>query len=287
MLRRKKIILHYLRKVQRVPKRTELFKIVFLLRQETNLALDSSFYDFVPYHYGPYSFCLERELNELRRYGYINGDGLSINGDIISDINKACSSLDLETIKGIDSIIDHYGCLTRNGLVHYIYIKYPWFASRSKMNPDREKVTPGLDVIYTAGYEGESIDYFLAKLLKTGVERIIDVRYNPLSRKYGFSKRGISTICGKFDMDYIHIPDLGIPPSYRRELKTFEDYQNLLDEYENILLPEAGDARAFAAKKVKERPSSLLCFEADINCCHRTRLANSLSEDTGMEVRHL
>ena len=40
---------------------------MFLLRMETELKQLSSFYDFVPYKYGPYSFALYRDLTVWSR----------------------------------------------------------------------------------------------------------------------------------------------------------------------------------------------------------------------------
>ena len=42
--------------------------------------------------------------------------------------------------------------------------------------------------IFTIGYEGATMAEFLAALRSAGVERVIDVRALPLSRRPGFSK---------------------------------------------------------------------------------------------------
>lgn len=287
MLKRQKIVLGYLLKSPRVPLRTEFFKMVFLLRQETILESEHSFYDFLPYHYGPYSFSLEKELDELRRIGYVNGNGLSVNRELTDEATQACSVLDSKTQQAIDFIIARYGCLTKDDLIHYVYKKYPWFATRSKLNTVPQTIPLKKNAIYTAGYEGISIDRFLQKLLKAGIERVIDVRYNPLSRKYGFSKKSLCAFCERFGLEYIHIPDLGIPPKLRRHLKTYDDYQKLLDEYESSILPEVSDFRLRAGRLMAEKPSVLVCFEADVRCCHRTRLAETITRDIGIEVLHL
>jgi len=141
--------------------------------------------------------------------------------------------------------------------------------------------------VYTAGYEGESVDCFFQKLLKARVERILDVRNNPVSRKFGFSKKTLRRLSGQIDMGYVHLPELGVPPSYRRSLESFEDYQALMEEYENSILPAVKESQVKAARLMKNRPSVLVCFEADTRCCHRGRLAQAISRDTGMDVVHL
>src|SRR4029079_6536198 len=46
--------------------------------------------------------------------------------------------------------------------------------------------------IFTIGYEGNTVGEFLAALHNAGVERVIDVRALPLSRRPGFSKTALS-----------------------------------------------------------------------------------------------
>lgn len=40
--------------------------------------------------------------------------------------------------------------------------------------------------LYTAGYEGLSINAFIARLKQAGIDKVLDVREYPLSRKKGF-----------------------------------------------------------------------------------------------------
>ena len=42
--------------------------------------------------------------------------------------------------------------------------------------------------LFTIGYEGTTMDEFITALQRAGVERVIDVRALPLSRRPGFSK---------------------------------------------------------------------------------------------------
>jgi len=46
----------------------------------------------------------------------------------------------------------------------------------------------GAPGVCTIGYEGSSLEGYLNRLLHAGVTLLCDVRRNPLSRKYGFSK---------------------------------------------------------------------------------------------------
>jgi len=141
--------------------------------------------------------------------------------------------------------------------------------------------------VYTAGYEGESIDTFFEKLLKAGVQRLVDVRYNAISRKYGFSKGRLRQLCEQRKIDYVHLRQLGIPSSQRKSLKTVGDYQRLMREYERSILPKVSDVQREALQLVQELPSVLVCFEADVDYCHRGLLAEAVSSEGAMSVVHL
>jgi uncharacterized protein (DUF488 family) len=52
----------------------------------------------------------------------------------------------------------------------------------------------------TIGYEGRSLEDYLNVLLQEGVTLLCDVRRNPLSRKYGFSKSTLSRCCEEVGM---------------------------------------------------------------------------------------
>ncbi len=287
MFRRHKILLGTLLEAPTAPSRTKLMKWGFLLRSETLLDSDPSFYDFIPYRYGPFSFTLYRDLQELARLGYIKTGNHAIHVLHFEQARGEYESLSLNLRMAVKEIVRRYGSLPRGRLLDYVYAKYPWFASRSQLvDPVGTKV-PRKKTIYTCGYEGKSIDLFFQGLLRAGIERVVDVRNNAMSRKYGFSKRALSRLCGKLGIEYAHLPELGIPKSYRRSLDSLQDYQRLMAEYDRSILPGASPARAKASGLLQERPSVLLCFEADVRCCHRGRLAAAISRDTGMEVIHL
>ncbi len=147
--------------------------------------------------------------------------------------------------------------------------------------------TRPVKAVYTAGYEGESIDTFFEKLLEAGIQRLLDVRYNAISRKYGFSKGKLRELCEQRNIDYVHLRQLGIPSSQRKSLKTVGDYQKLMREYERSILPKVSHVQREALRLVQELPTVLVCFEADVDCCHRGRLAEAVSAEASMTVVHL
>ena len=54
--------------------RTQFIKWLFLLKKEEDVDRYGSFYDFVPYKYGPFSFLAYRDIAELERFGWIESD---------------------------------------------------------------------------------------------------------------------------------------------------------------------------------------------------------------------
>lgn len=288
LLKRHKILLGIILNAGGKPTKTELMKWIFLLKKETILKNDNSFYDFVPYEYGPFSFTLYRDLAELIELGYLEKDGFEINSRFLNPIRDIYQEIPKSIRADIDKIIRYYSRLDLASLIDHVYDKYPWFAHRSKLKPtSRNYSEEKINVLYTIGYEGKSIDSFLQYLIKFNIRLLVDVRNNPVSRKYGFSKSSLSRLCNDVDVEYIHFPDLGVPSSLRSSLETPEDYQNLLNKYENEILPQLEDKRKQAEQCILEKSSALVCFEADVRNCHRGRLAKALAQATGQTIKHL
>jgi uncharacterized protein (DUF488 family) len=136
--------------------------------------------------------------------------------------------------------------------------------------------------IYTIGYEGATVDAFLAALAAAGVRRVIDVRALPLSRRPGFSKSSLAAALSEVGIDYVHLKPLGTPKPGRDAAKK-GDVATLTAVYEaQLALPEAQLAAARMLELADERPSALLCFERDPCHCHRTLLLDAVGE--GREV---
>ncbi|MBA2771969.1 MAG: DUF488 domain-containing protein, partial [Sphingomonas sp.] len=57
--------------------------------------------------------------------------------------------------------------------------------------------------IFTIGYEGVTIGEFVVALQRAGVERLIDVRALPLSRRPGFSKTPLRAALNQVGIDYV------------------------------------------------------------------------------------
>ena len=133
--------------------------------------------------------------------------------------------------------------------------------------------------LFTIGYEGTTQPEFIAALQAAGVERVIDVRAVPLSRKPGFSKNILAASLREAGIDYVHLRALGTPPDGREAAR--KGRHELLKRIyaDQLELPEAIAAAAEMRDLAQEKPSALLCFERDPAGCHRSLLIASAAAD--------
>ena len=136
--------------------------------------------------------------------------------------------------------------------------------------------------VFTIGYEATTMADFLAALTRAGVQRVIDVRALPLSRRPGFSKTSLAASLAEAGIGYVHLKALGTPKRGRDAAKK-GDVAPLAAVYADQLeLPEAQAQAAQMLALAKEVPSALLCYERDPQHCHRTLLL--AAEGQGAEV---
>jgi uncharacterized protein (DUF488 family) len=136
--------------------------------------------------------------------------------------------------------------------------------------------------IFTIGYEGTTVPEFIAALQKAGVERVIDVRALPLSRRPGFSKTPLRTALAEVGIDYVHLKALGTPAEGREAARAKRQAELERIYSGQLELPEAMVQSAEMLELAREKPSALLCMERDPVHCHRTLLVRAAAE--GAEV---
>lgn len=133
--------------------------------------------------------------------------------------------------------------------------------------------------VFTIGYEKTTQAELVAALSAAGVERVIDVRAVPLSRRPGFSKNVLAAGLREAGIDYFHLKALGTPPEGREAAR--KGRHNVLERVYAAQL-DTLEAAADGARMValaEEKPSALLCFERDPAHCHRTRLRHAMLSD--------
>src|SRR5437868_878554 len=137
--------------------------------------------------------------------------------------------------------------------------------------------------IYTIGYEGRALDELIAMLSAEKVERVIDIRELPLSRRRGFSKTPLGEALRAHDIEYVHMRQAGNP--YRKQ-KDEIPRSELLAKYGKHIA-KADDVVDEVAEAARGRRVALLCYEADAAECHRSLLAPRVAKKLGAKIRDL
>jgi len=142
--------------------------------------------------------------------------------------------------------------------------------------------------LFTVGYEGTTIDTFIANLLTNNIDCILDVRALPLSRKPGFSKTKLSQRLNRSKIHYVHLADLGTPKPIRENLKSTHDYSTFFKKI-NIYLTNRKDAIEAAYSYVNNHTCCLMCFEHLAAQCHRKIVARKIKarDGNGLQIKHI
>jgi uncharacterized protein (DUF488 family) len=288
LYKRRKILLELINVFGGEINRTKFFKLLFLFSQ----GKPSPFYNFVPYRFGCYSFLAENDLRILKKYGYLdNSDQLKL----VSQINFLESSdIYLSELKSLKNEFCNY---SNDELISYVYNKYPAYTVNSVVkdsylvhSAQNQYSSGDSKVLFSIGYEGKDIDLYLNRLIENKVELLCDVRKNPLSMKFGFSKNQLMNYCEKLDIKYMHFPELGIDSSFRKNLNEQADYENLFNHYNNSILPQKNNEIDNLLLSISPfNKIAFTCFEADYKSCHRSHLLNYIykSKTQDYKITHL
>jgi uncharacterized protein YwgA len=284
---RQRFLLHFIKLAGGKISKMDVQKLLFLLHQET----DIQYFDFVPYYCGCYSFQLSSDLEGLAKAGWLKVTEKSIE---LSDTFATSMCAKTNEIQSAKQFLQKHKTLRGDSLQKHVYELYPYFASKSKMANHilgtakyiAEKINEE-ETLYTIGYEGISFEKYLNSLIKNQIKALCDIRENPLSRKFGFSKSALSSILPKFGIAYHHIPELGITSSKRKHLETENDYKLLFTGYQKLLPKKSQYIREINDLLGQERRVALTCFEHNPGYCHRSYLSKYMQDNFPISVKHL
>ena len=139
--------------------------------------------------------------------------------------------------------------------------------------------------IWTNGYEGHDVDSFVATLRKARIERVVDIRELPLSRKAGFSKNALAAGLKASGIAYSHVKALGTPRPVRHALKAGGSPEDFKRDY-LAHVRENMDAVAELEEVARRERCALLCVERELSTCHRGVLAEVLA-GRGWTAEHI
>ena len=264
--KRQRFLLTFIRQLQDGVTATDLQKLVFF----HTMSGDSDYYAFIPYKYGSYSFQLAEDLDILCRDGYLSIEytPASTRIEAMGEYPRE-NSLQIATERG-------------NALIRKAYREYPYYAINSEIlgrlfcgeeleqfQKIKRNYAKTEQVLFTIGYEGKSIETLVNTLIQNGIRLLCDVRKNPLSRKFGFSKGKLEHILETAGIKYVHMPSLGIESDKRSSLETEEDYKYLFSVYAKTLpnlTPLLEQVYSLLCANIR---LALMCYEGKPEMCHR------------------
>ncbi|MFP3040887.1 DUF488 domain-containing protein [Treponema primitia] len=285
--KRQRFLLSFIKSIKEPLTLMDLQKLLFLYSEKQK----SDFYEFIPYFYGCYSLQAAEDLNTLERNGWIKKDKNNIKFGFPDSRNE--SELPFN---------DNYVLPQERGsaLVKFVYDQYPYYAINSKIahgimdrpgliriDAIRKSLKKNEQILFTIGYEGISIEKYLNTLIKNDIRILCDVRNNPLSRKFGFSKTNLQYYLKNINIEYVHIPELGIVSEKRQSLETEDDYTNLFNNYEKSLTTKQTYLEKVYQLLISKKRIALTCFEHDPQHCHRHIISEQISKDYTITTKDL
>jgi uncharacterized protein (DUF488 family) len=124
---------------------------------------------------------------------------------------------------------------------------------------------------------------FTRRLRDVGVERLIDVRELPISRRRGYAKTALAGAASEAGIEYVHVRALGNPKAFRDLYKSGRVAEGRA-AYERFLLGERRTALDDLVGLLREKPSALMCVEHDAATCHRTVIVEALRDELGIAL---
>ena len=279
--KRQRFLLSFIRQLSSSVSSTELQKLVFLHIMENNIG----YYEFIPYRFGAYSFQLAEDVDILRKDGFLSDEG------------KHIEATGEYTLDGLFDITIERG----NNLIRKAYREYPFYTIKSDIidglfynrteaelfYSERLKYVQAEETLFTIGYEGKSIEAFIDTLILNDIKLLCDVRKNPFSRKFGFSKGKLEHITETVGIRYVHIPELGIESYKRNSLETDEEYQTLFDYYAETLPNLRMHLERIYSLLRSNTRIALMCYEKDALMCHRHIIKDYIQNTHGVDSEDL
>ena len=289
MFYRRKILLALIEAFGGNLSRTDCQKLLFLfcLRRNRN------YYDFFPHKYGCFSFLLAQDKDRLADLGFL----VAQKQFQLTKRQSFLYQLYLEDQFALQNFVAEIGILRGEKLIRKAYLEYPYYASRSEIadkvlrQAEYERVCKTRNItdipcLFTIGYEGMTIDAYINVLLANNVKVLVDVRKNPLSMKYGFSKTKFADYTRYAGILYFHIPELGVPSKLRQNLSSPNAYNTLFDFYYTEILPNQKDAIARLRNILAEQKRvAITCFEENPQFCHRHKIVEFLENIDSFDTK--
>ena len=154
-------------------------------------------------------------------------------------------------------------------------------AERNQLPREVTAMTHG---IVSVGYEGRTIDEFVTELVRAGVKTVADVRLNAISRKAGFSKTRLREALAASGIEYRHMRSLGNAKDNRLPFWDGRVEEGRRVFRESLESPEAESSLEELSVLVRDHVVAVLCFESDVEKCHRRVVIDEVVNETEVPV---
>ena len=268
----------------------EIQKLLFVYSMEIE---EKPTFEFIPSKNGCYSPSLSRALQKLQEKHLVKSTSSNGETHLTLTVEGRWCAMGLSSASKMEDFLKNY-TLRGNELTSDIHQRFPYWAIKCvpadpvlSKDPSACGVLPKTEVrLASIGYQNRTFENYLNALIKNRIDILCDVRKNPVSRIYGFSKATLITACNYLGISYRHYPDLGIPSPERITLMTQEDYDDLFDRYEKNILPKSERSLNEIISLVNSGKNvALTCFEEKPEQCHRTRILKYISKRTAFSPK--
>ena len=139
--------------------------------------------------------------------------------------------------------------------------------------------------IYTIGFTKKTLEDFVTRLKKSGIQRVVDIRLNDTSQLSGFAKSpDLAFILKQFGIEYVSVkslaPDKPLLDKYQKD-KNWEEYEAGF----KALMNSRNAKETLNSLQLDKKISCLLCSEDKPEKCHRRLVAEMVAND--FEIVHL
>jgi len=147
--------------------------------------------------------------------------------------------------------------------------KAQWNEARSLKDAD----------FFTVGYTGRKLNDLLDSLIANGVRTLVDIRQHPVSMyRPELSKNNLKRAIEEKGLEYIHLPELGVPRDIRAKAIDAGTRDVIWEWYDENVIPGYIGRNLHRFLNSLEHPVALMCVEIDPKECHRHRLSLALEK---------
>ncbi len=142
--------------------------------------------------------------------------------------------------------------------------------------------------LFTIGHSTRTGPEFVALLKNQGVERLVDVRQFPGSRRLPhFGATLLSAELAAAGITYEHLPELGGRRRLRADSEnTYWQHPSFRAFADYMATPDFAKGLAHLMAAAVRQPTAIMCAEAVPWRCHRQLISDALV-DRGFHVRHI